>query len=99
MTKAARELLKKALDLPEADRVRLARTLLESVSDASVRTERSDEHELSPEWRAELERRLAEEPTPGKPWVTGEQLIGELKRAQKRDDAARARGGKRARGA
>lgn len=93
MRKAARELLHKALELSEAERVRLARTLLESVEDGS------DEAGLSPDWRAELERRLADEPTAEKPWETGEQLLARLERAQKRSDAARARASKRRRGA
>lgn len=79
MTKAARELLKQALELPDGERVRLAQTLLESVGD-------DDGHELSPAWAAELERRVADEPEPGKPWATADELLARLERDQKRDE-------------
>lgn len=52
MTANARALLKKILKLPRAQRVGLAYEILESVES------REDEgSELSPEWRAEIERR------------------------------------------
>ena len=89
MTKTARDLLREALELSEGDRVRLAQTLLESVGD-------DDEHELSPEWLAELEARVTDEPAPGRPWATASALLAKLECAQERDEA-RARG-KRARG-
>jgi putative addiction module component (TIGR02574 family) len=85
MTKTARDLLKKALELSEGERVRIAKTLLKSVGD-------DDQHELSPEWRAELERRVADDDP--KNWIPGDKFIAELKRAQRRDEA-RARSKKR----
>jgi putative addiction module component (TIGR02574 family) len=88
MTKTARDLLKKALELSEGDRVRLAQTLLESVGE-------DDDHELSDDWRAELERRVMDEPQPGKPWATADQLLAKLESAQRRDQQR----GKHARGA
>lgn len=60
--------------------MRLARTLLESVGGDD------DAHELSPEWRAELERRIGDEPDPGRPWATADELLAKLERAQKRDE-------------
>jgi hypothetical protein len=56
-----------------------------------------DVHELSAEWRNELERRMADEPEPSKPWATAEQLLAKLESAQRRDEARAKR--KRARGA
>ena len=92
MIKATRELFKRALELPEGQRLRLARTLLESVDLGDDEAE----PELSPEWRAELERRIADADDPEK-WISGDELLAKLQRAQKRDEAKARR--KRPRGA
>jgi putative addiction module component (TIGR02574 family) len=79
MTKAARELLKQALKLPDEERVRLARTLLETVDLGD-----DDDHDLSPEWRAELERRISDdEPTS---WFPGGEFFAKLREAQRHDE-------------
>lgn len=90
VTRTARDLLKKALELSEDERVKMSRTLLESVGGDDA-----DEHEVSPAWRAELERRIADAADPEK-WVPGEDAVGKLRRAQRSDEAGprpeRARG-------
>jgi putative addiction module component (TIGR02574 family) len=51
MTRATRELLDEALQLPLDDRAQLAAELLESLDDA--------EHDVEAAWAAEIERRVA----------------------------------------
>ena len=50
-TQSYQRLEEKVLHLPREDRSQLASRLLESLDE--------DEHELSPEWRDELQRRIA----------------------------------------
>lgn len=95
MTKAAREVLKQALKLPDGDRVRLARTLLESVD---LGDDADEEHELPPEWRAELERRVADDDPAS--WVSGDEVFRKLREAERWDEGkGKARPAKRRRGA
>lgn len=77
MTKAARELLNKALELPRADRERMAKRLLASVD------EEEDTDELDPELVKELEKRLADEPAPGERWPTVHEVISRARRELK----------------
>ena len=90
MTKAARELLKQALKLPDEERVLLARILLETVDLGD-----DDDHGLSPEWRSELERISDDDPTN---WIPGGEVFAKLREAQRRDEG-KPRRSKRARGA
>ena len=53
MTSEAEQLLEAALRLPRDDRSRLAELLRESV-------DAEDDGELTPEWRAEIARRVAD---------------------------------------
>jgi putative addiction module component (TIGR02574 family) len=75
MTREGHDLLERALKLSPAERMKLATEILDSVGD-----EAEDDAELSPEWREEIERRLQDEPKPGKPWPTGEEVIARLRR-------------------
>jgi len=77
MTQATRDLLERALKLSLAERMQLAHEILESVGDEP---EAEDCTDLSPEWREEIERRLQDEPEPGKPWPSGEDVIARLRR-------------------
>lgn len=76
MTREGHDLLERALKLSPAERMKLAHEILDSVGDdAEV-----EDAELSPEWREEIERRLQDEPKPGKPWPTGEEVVARLRR-------------------
>lgn len=77
MTREGHDLLERALKLSPADRLKLAHEILDSVGDDA---EAEDDAELSPEWREEIERRLQDEPKPGKPWPTGEEVVARLRR-------------------
>lgn len=77
MTKRARDVLHRALELPESDRARLARRILESLD------EKDDEEELDPDFAKELERRLSEEPPPGARWPTVDEVLDRLRRELK----------------
>ena len=55
MTDATRDLLKRALELPEKERAALVRELTASLEGAG---ESSDEVDVDPEFAAELERRI-----------------------------------------
>jgi putative addiction module component (TIGR02574 family) len=83
MTEATRDLLKRALELPPGERVKLAHELLGSVvgDDEDV--------EIDSEFAAELERRANEPPPPGG-WPTGKEVLDE---ARARLRARRPRGG------
>jgi putative addiction module component (TIGR02574 family) len=62
-----RETLTKLLELPAAERIDIAMALWDSLTPA----EQEDEFDLTPEQRAELDRRLAEhiaDPTSAVPW-------------------------------
>ncbi len=62
-----RDTLRKLLELPAAERVDLAMALWDSLTPA----EQEAEFDLTPEQRAELDRRLAEhlaDPTSAVPW-------------------------------
>ncbi len=76
MTRETKELLERALKLPPKDRVKLARELLESVPESAASDGRE---ELSAEWKAEIERRLADEPSAEDPWHTGEEVLARLR--------------------
>ena len=76
MTKATRNLLERALELPAAERERLARRILESVDD-------EDESDLDPAFVKELERRLADEPKPRERWSTVDEVLSRLRRELK----------------
>jgi hypothetical protein len=76
MTKAARDLLNKALELPRADRERMAKRLLASVDEEET-------GELDPELVRELERRLADEPPLGEHWPTMDEVLSRLRRELK----------------
>ena len=56
--------------------MKLANEILDSVGDEAG----DDDAELSPEWREEIERRLQDEPKPGKPWPSGEEVVARLRR-------------------
>jgi hypothetical protein len=43
------------------------------------------DEELTEAWRAELERRLADEPAPGERWLTGDELIAKLRKRNEED--------------
>ena len=88
MTKIARELLGRALELSDAERARLARRLLESLDE-----EESGPGELDPVLARELERRLADEPAPGERWPTIGEVLGRLRRELKLPRAAKRRRG------
>lgn len=75
MTREGHDLLERALKLSPADRMKLAHEILDSVGD-----ETEEDADVSPEWREEIERRLQDEPKPGKPWPTGEDVIARLRR-------------------
>lgn len=77
MTREGHDLLERALKLSPADRMRLAHEILDSVGDEA---EAEDDADLGPEWREEIERRLQDEPKPGKPWPSGEEVIARLRR-------------------
>jgi putative addiction module component (TIGR02574 family) len=91
MTKAGRDVRKRALELPPTDRVKLAHDLLESVDDGELEGV-DDMAELSDAWKAEIERRLADEPQPGKPWPSGEEVIARLRALEKKPSRKRRRG-------
>ena len=62
-----RDTLRKLLDLPATDRIDIAMTLWDSLTPA----EQEAEFDLTPEQRAELDRRLAEhiaDPASAIPW-------------------------------
>lgn len=77
MTRDGHDLLERALKLPPAERIRLANELLDSLGDEA---EAGDGADLSAEWRQEIERRLQDEPEPGHPWPTGEEVVARLRR-------------------
>lgn len=77
MTREGHDLLERALKLSPAERMKLAHELLDSVGDEA---EPDADADLSPEWREELERRLQDEPEPGKPWPSGEDVVARLRR-------------------
>jgi len=79
MTRETKELLDRALKLPVPDRVKLAQELLDSVP-VDDTGDGADARELSPEWKTEIATRLRDEPEPGKPWATGEEVIARLRR-------------------
>ena len=69
MTKATRELLKRALDLSEAERLELARGIIDSVDD----DEGEDPKVVAAAWKTEIEKRLREtleagDDAPGDEW-------------------------------
>ena len=77
MTREGHDLLERALKLSPAERMKLAHEILDSVGDDG---HASDDGELSPEWREEIDRRLQDEPKPGKPWPSGDEVIARLRR-------------------
>jgi putative addiction module component (TIGR02574 family) len=91
MTKSGREVRERALKLPAADRVRLAHELIESVADADL-TDDDDAGQLSPEWKDEIARRLADEPDPENPWPSGEEVSKRLRRALGKRSSRKRRG-------
>jgi putative addiction module component (TIGR02574 family) len=76
MTREGHDLLERALKLSPAERMKLANEILDSVGDEAG----DDDAELSPEWREEIERRLQDEPKPGEPWPSGEEVVARLRR-------------------
>ena len=72
MTRSARDLLDQALELPTAERERLARKLLASLDE--------DEDDLDPAFVKELERRLLDEPARGERWPTVNKVLARLRR-------------------
>jgi putative addiction module component (TIGR02574 family) len=90
MTKTGETLVKRLLALPRGERFQVFQRVLQSEID-----DENDAHEISAEWWAELERRVADEdPTH---WIPGEKVIAMLRQAQKRDEA-KERAKKRRRG-
>jgi putative addiction module component (TIGR02574 family) len=85
VSEATKELLKRALELPVGERVKLAREILESVDSVE-----DDELELEPEFLAELNRRaddfLAGRAAPGIPaekvFADAERRLAERRRAR-----------------
>ncbi|MEZ0230319.1 MAG: hypothetical protein ACAI25_16980, partial [Planctomycetota bacterium] len=74
MTDATRDLLKRALELPPGERVKLAHELLGSV----VEDEEGDEAlgDIDPEVVAELNRRIADD----RPGIPAEEAFSEVER-------------------
>jgi len=81
MTDAARDLLRKALEMDDAERAALAAELLASLSSDSAGF---DEQEPDPAWVAEIERRAAAaaaDPEGGIPWEQArEEILARLRR-------------------
>jgi putative addiction module component (TIGR02574 family) len=91
MTRSGREILERALKLAPAERLKIAHEIIESVPvDDDLE---DDGAELSAEWRGEIERRLAEEPAPGNPWPTGEEVMARLRGELKKGRARKKRRG------
>lgn len=76
MTCEGHDLLERALKLSSAERMKLAHEILDSVRDEAE----AEDPTLTAEWQDELERRLEDEPKPGKPWPTGEEVVARLRR-------------------
>lgn len=84
MVRDTNELLKRALELPPAERLRLARELVESVDD-TPEGELEELAALDPEFVAELRRR-AERVRSGKagPGIPAEKALAEIERQLKK---------------
>jgi hypothetical protein len=70
MTKATRELLRRALDLSEAERLELARGIIDSVEDED---DAEDPKVVAAAWKTEIEKRVREtleagDDAPGDEW-------------------------------
>jgi putative addiction module component (TIGR02574 family) len=68
MTAAAKQIIEAALKLDPTERERIAHELLESIGDSS-------NAELSPEWEAEIQRRLRKVEEGEANFVTGDEVF------------------------
>lgn len=84
MTRSGRELLERALKLPQAERARLAHEILDSLDE-----EHQGELEIDPEYLVELEKRALDEPKPGEKWPTAREVVAEIRRDRKKKASRR----------
>lgn len=82
MTATFNSVLEQALLLPAEDRSRIASRLIESVDDA-------DDVEISPAWRAEIERRMESVRQGTARLIPHEEVMAELQRKLAEQRAAR----------
>jgi putative addiction module component (TIGR02574 family) len=72
MTQAAEEILQKALELPEADRERIADALWRSAHGWTVES-------IAEEWKIEIQRRIAEIDSGKVELIPGEEVMASLR--------------------
>ncbi len=79
MTRSGRDLLERALKLPQSERATLAHEILDSLDD-----EHEGDLEIDAEYLRELERRALDEPKSGEKWLTAQEVVAEIRRGRRK---------------
>jgi putative addiction module component (TIGR02574 family) len=86
MTRAGRDLLALAMELPSAERAKLAQKLLDSLDH-----EQTGDIEIDPELKAEIDRRVADQPAPGERWPTADEAVELVRRSIRKASSRRSK--------